>query len=113
ELIGAPNLDFDFSVLALKGRIVIVGTTAGQEGAISLRTLMGKRASLRGTVLRGRPGEGEAGAGAGVDRAVAPLLAAGRALPEIDRVFPAAEATAAFDYLVKPGKSGKVLLDFG
>ena len=40
-------------------------------------------------------------------------LAAGRALPEIDRVFPAAEAAAAFDYLVKPGKSGKVLLDFG
>ena len=42
-----------------------------------------------------------------------PLLAAGRALPEIDRVFPAKEATTAFDYLVKPGKSGKVLLDFG
>jgi NADPH:quinone reductase-like Zn-dependent oxidoreductase len=37
----------------------------------------------------------------------------GRALPEIDRVFPAAEAAEAFDYLVKPGKSGKVLLDFG
>jgi hypothetical protein len=28
-------------------------------------------------------------------------------------VFPAAEATAAFDYLLRPGKSGKVLLDFG
>ena len=113
ELVGAPNLDFDFSVLALKGRIVIVGTTAGQEGAVSLRTLMGKRASLRGTVLRARPVEEKAAAVQAFIRSVVPLLAAGRALPEIDRVFPAAEAAEAFDYLVKPGKSGKVLLDFG
>ena len=62
ELIGAPNLDFDFSALALKGRIIIVGTTAGQEGGISLRTLMGKRASLRGTMLRARPLEEKAAA---------------------------------------------------
>jgi len=113
ELIGAPNLEFDFSALALKGRIVIVGTPAGQEGAVSLRALMGKRATLRGTVLRARPVEEKAAAVQAFIRSVVPLLAAGRALPEIDRVFPAAEATAAFDYLVKPGKSGKVLLDFG
>ena len=113
ELIGAPNLDFDFSVLALKGRIIIVGTTAGQEGAVSLRTLMGKRASLRGTMLRARPLEEKAAAVQAFDRSVVPLLAAGRALPDIDRVFPADEAAAAFDYLTKPGKAGKILLDFG
>jgi NADPH:quinone reductase-like Zn-dependent oxidoreductase len=113
ELIGAPNLDFDFSALALKGRIVIVGTTAGQEGAVSLRTLMGKRASLRGTMLRARPLEEKAAAVQAFDRSVVPLLAAGRALPDIDRVFPADEAAAAFDYLTKPGKAGKILLDFG
>ena len=113
ELIGAPNLDFDFSALALKGRIIIVGTTAGQEGAISLRTLMGKRASLRGTMLRARPLEEKAAAVQAFDRSVVPLLTAGRALPDIDRVFPAAEAATAFDYLTKPGKAGKVLLDFG
>ena len=113
ELVGAPNLDLDFGVLALKGRIVIVGTPAGQEGAVSLRALMGKRATLRGTVLRARPVEEKAAAVQAFIRSVVPLLAAGRALPEIDRVFPAKEATTAFDYLVKPGKSGKVLLDFG
>ena len=46
-------------------------------------------------------------------RSVLPLLAAGRALPEIDRVYPADEAATAFDYLAKPGKTGKILLDFG
>jgi len=28
-------------------------------------------------------------------------------------VFPAAEATAAFDYLAEPGKFGRILLEFG
>ena len=106
ELIGAPNLDFDFSALALKGRIVIVGTTAGQEGGVSLRT----NAS---DMLRARPLEEKAAAVQAFARSVVPLLAAGRALPDIDRVFPAAEAAAALDYLTKPGKAGKVLLDFG
>ncbi len=45
-------------------------------------------------------------------RSVLPVLAAGRALPEIDSVFPAEQATAAFDHLAKPGKTGKVLLEF-
>jgi NADPH2:quinone reductase len=113
ELVGAQNLESDFGVLAVKGRIVVVGTPAGADAAISLRALMGKRASLHGTVLRARPLEEKAAAVRAFTRSVVPLLAAGRALPKIDRVFPAADVAAAFDYLVQPGKSGKVLLDFG
>jgi NADPH:quinone reductase-like Zn-dependent oxidoreductase len=112
ELVGAPNLDFDFGMLAPKGRIVVVGSGAGEQGVVSLRGLMGKRASLLGTVLRARPLEEKAAAVQAFAASVIPLLAVGRALPEIDRVFPAAEAAAAFDHLVKPGKTGKILLDF-
>lgn len=112
ELVGAPNLDFDFDVIAAKGRIVVVGTPSGEAAAISLGRLMGKRASLYGTVLRARPMEEKAAAVQAFVRSVVPLLAAGRAAPVIDRVFGAAEVTAAFDYLLQPGKSGKVLLEF-
>jgi len=112
ELVGAPNLEFDFSILAAQGRIVVVGTAGGEQTGISLRSLMGKRASLYGTMLRARPLEEKAAAVQAFARSVVPLLAAGRALPKIDRVFPAAEAADAFDYLVQPGKSGKVLLEF-
>jgi NADPH:quinone reductase-like Zn-dependent oxidoreductase len=45
-------------------------------------------------------------------RSVVPLLAAGRVTMAVDRVFPAAEAAAAFDYLARPGKFGKILLEF-
>jgi NADPH:quinone reductase-like Zn-dependent oxidoreductase len=112
ELIGAPNLDFDLGALTPRGRIIVVGTGAGEQAGVSLRRLMAKCASLRGTMLRARPLEEKAAAVQAFARSVVPLLAAGRALPEINRVFPAAEAAAAFDYLAKPGKTGKILLEF-
>ena len=112
ELVGAPNLGRDFAALALKGRIIVVGTDAGADAQVSLRALMGKRATLRGTVLRARPMDEKATAVQAFARSVVPLLAAGRAQPDIDRVFPAEQVTAAFDHLARPGKTGKVLLEF-
>jgi len=112
ELVGAPNVSLDFRGLAPQGRIVIVGTAGGEEAMVSLRRLMALRASVHGTVLRARSLEEKAAAVQAFVRSVVPLLAAGRALPAIDRVFPAAQAAAAFDHLARPGKSGKILLEF-
>ena len=113
ELVGAPNLDPDLQALAVKGRIVIVGTGGGAEAPLDLRKLMGRRARVLGTVLRSRPLEEKAAAVRAFTREVVPHLATGRIAPLVDRVFPAAEAAAAFDRLSEPGKLGKVLLDFG
>jgi NADPH:quinone reductase-like Zn-dependent oxidoreductase len=113
ELVGAPNLDGDLDMVALKGRIVIVGTGAGDEGTIVLRKLMGRRARLIGTALRTRPPEEKGAAVQAFAREVVPHLAAGRIVALVDQVFPAEQATAAFDRLESPGKLGKVLLDFG
>jgi NADPH2:quinone reductase len=112
ELVGAPNVDLNFGAIAMQGRIVVVGSGAGEAASVSLRRLMMKRISMYGTVLRARPLEEKAAAVQVFARTVVPLLAAGRVAPVIDRVFPAAEVTAAFDYLAQPGKSGKVLLEF-
>ena len=97
---------------AVRGRIVVVGTPGGADGDISLRALMGKCLALHGTVLRARPLEEKAAAVQAFRRSVVPLLADGKLLPRIDRVFPAADVTAAFDHLGRPGKTGKVLLAF-
>jgi NADPH2:quinone reductase len=112
ELVGAPNLDLDLQALAVKGRIVIVGTGAGADAALDLRKLMARRARVFGTVLRARPLEEKAAAVGAFAREVVPYLASGRIRPLVDRVFPAGEAAAAFDRLQEPGKLGKVLLDF-
>lgn len=112
ELVGAPNLALDLDVLAPKGRIVIVGTAAGGEGELSLRTLAAKRARLMGTALRHRSSEEKAIAVQAFAREVVPLLASGRLRPIVDRVFPLTDAAEAFDFLERPGKFGKVLLEF-
>jgi NADPH:quinone reductase-like Zn-dependent oxidoreductase len=112
ELVGAPNIPDDLARLAPKGRIVVVGTGAGDETMLPLRTLMGRRAHILGTVLRARPLEEKAATVQAFRHEVLPQLAAGRARAFVDRVFPAADAAAAFDHLERPGKFGKVLLEF-
>ena len=113
ELVGAPNLERDLDALALKGRVIVVGTGAGDTAPIALRKLMGKRARLLGTALRTRPLEEKAAAVQAFGREVVPHLGSGRVAPLVDRVFPAEEAAAAFERLAEAGKLGKVLLDFG
>jgi NADPH:quinone reductase len=111
ELVGAANLPGSLEALAVHGRIIVVGTGAGADAELSLRALMGRRASVMGTVLRARPIEEKAAAVQAFAHSVVPHLAAGRVRPVIDRVFPIAEAAAAFDHLSAPGKLGKVLLE--
>ena len=55
ELVGAPHFPRNIDTLARKGRVVIVGVGAGTDVKLSLLSLMQKRATLRGTVLRARP----------------------------------------------------------
>jgi putative PIG3 family NAD(P)H quinone oxidoreductase len=112
ELVGGPNLPADFEALAVKGRVVVVGTGAGADADLSLRALMSKRARLFGTVLRARPLEEKAAAVQAFAHEVVPQLADGRVKPIVDRIFRAADAAEAFDHLARPGKFGKVLLAF-
>jgi len=112
ELVGAPNLGRDLDALALKGRIVVVGTGGGDLAELPLRTLMGRRGRLLGTGLRVRPPEEKAAAVQAFAREVVPHLATGRLVPLVDTAFPAEDVAAAFDRLASPGKLGKVLLEF-
>jgi NADPH:quinone reductase-like Zn-dependent oxidoreductase len=112
ELVGSPNLAGDLEALATKGRIVIVGTGAGDEAPLSLRALMGRRGRILGTMLRARPLEEKTAAVQAFGHGVVPFLADGRAHGIVDRVFPAEQADEAFEYMARPGKFGKVLLAF-
>jgi NADPH2:quinone reductase len=112
ELVGAPNLAADLDALATKGRLIIVGTGAGDEAPLALRTLMSRRARIVGTVLRARPLEEKAAAVQAFGHQVVPALADGRLRGLVDRVFPIAQVEEAFAYMSEPGKFGKVLLEF-
>jgi putative PIG3 family NAD(P)H quinone oxidoreductase len=111
ELVGAPHFPGNLDSLAPKGRIVVVGVGAGHDVEVSLRLLMMKRASVRGTMLRARPLEEKAAAVRAFEREVAPGLASGRLRPIVDSVFPAERVAEAFDRLEASGKVGKVLIE--
>lgn len=112
ELVGAPNLANDLDALATWGRVVVIGTGAGAETAISLRALLARRGRILGSTLRARPLEEKARAVQAFAHHVVPLLASGRVRGIVDRIFPAEQAAEAFDHLAQPGKFGKVLLAF-
>jgi NADPH:quinone reductase len=112
ELVGAPHFPGNLEALAVRGRLIVVGVAAGHEVQLSLLRMMQKRATLKGTVLRARPIEEKGAAVRAFERELVPALAAGTIRPLVDRVFDAADASAAFDHLAAPGKTGKVLLRF-
>lgn len=112
ELVGGVHFPANFNALARHGRIVIVSVAGGNEIELPLLTLMQKRATIVGTVLRTRPLEEKAAAIRAFEREVVPGLESGRLRPVVDSVYPAGDVTAAFDRLEERGKLGKVLLDF-
>ncbi|WP_158545862.1 zinc-binding dehydrogenase [Blastococcus sp. TF02A-30] len=112
ELVGGPNLARLPSVLAPRGRIVVVGVAAGDAVELALRPFIRLRASLTGTNLRNRPPEEKALAVQAFAHEVVPLLARRRLVAHVEACFPHTEAVAAFERLASSGKRGKVLLGF-
>lgn len=112
ELVGASNLRGDLEAIALRGRIVVVSVATGSTADIDLLRLMGRRATLRGTVLRARSIDEKAAAVTRFVDEVVPMLADGRIEPVVDSVFAVDDVAAAFDRLQESGKNGKVLIRF-
>jgi NADPH2:quinone reductase len=104
---GAKYLARNVDVLALDGRLVIIGMQGGTRAELDLGNLLYKRGSLIATSLRGRPAEQKARICAGVVREVWPAVAAGAVRPIIEQVLPlerVAEAHQAMDDAAHVGK---------
>jgi NADPH:quinone reductase-like Zn-dependent oxidoreductase len=80
------------------------------KGEMDLRKLMGKRALLRGTVLRARPTEDKIRLAREFERMVVPLFERGLPHPVVDRIYPAAEASEAHRRMEANESFGKLLL---
>jgi putative PIG3 family NAD(P)H quinone oxidoreductase len=110
DLVGGPYLAANLDALAVKGRMIVVGLTAGRTAEIDLGLVLRKRLRLVGTALRSRPPEERIAAIRAFDRAGNPLLASGRIRPVIDRVFPLEEAAAAHRRMESNENFGKIVL---
>ena len=112
DLVGGPYFPESLNALAVKGRMILVGLTAGRSANFELGKALFKRATIIGTVLRGRSTEEKATAVQKFVDEVIPLLASGAVKPNVDRVFPAAEVVEAHRYLESNESFGKVILEF-
>jgi NADPH2:quinone reductase len=110
ELVGGPYLAEDVRACAQKGRIVVVGLTAGATAELNFGLVLRKRITIVGTVLRSRPLEEKIEAATMLRKHVVPWLASGAVKPLVDRVFPLAAAGDAHAYVASDASFGKVLL---
>jgi NADPH:quinone reductase len=104
EMLANVNLGGDFKMLALEGRVVVIGSRG--DVTITPRDLMSRRASVRAfTLWAAQPAEVadiHAGLFAGMEY--------GTLRPVVGKQLPLAEATRAHNEIVEPGAEGKIIL---
>jgi putative PIG3 family NAD(P)H quinone oxidoreductase len=107
---GAAYLPRNVDVLAVGGRLVVIGLQGGTRGELDLGALLVKRASVLATSLRARPAAEKAAIVAAVREHVWPAVEAGEVRPVVDRVLPLDEAAQAHRVLESSTHIGKIVL---
>lgn len=107
---GAAYLSRNVEVLAVGGRLVVIGLQGGTRGELDLGALLAKRATVHATSLRARPPAEKAEIVAAVRAHVWPAVEAGEVRPVVDRVLPLDDAAQAHRVLESSVHVGKVVL---
>lgn len=110
DLAGANYLEANLDALAAKGRLVLVGTTAGARAMLDFSAVMRKRLTIVGTVLRARSSEEKATATRLFADQVVPLLADGTIKPVVDRVYKLKDVREAHQRMEANENFGKIVL---
>jgi len=113
DIMGASYLDRNIDALASDGQLIVIGMQGGVTGELNLGKLVGKRARVIGTALRGRPVTGPNGKSAiveAVTTSVWPMIADGRVRPVIGAHIPIQQAAEAHRLLSSGRVTGKIVL---
>jgi len=113
DLAGGAYVQPSIDALALRGRLVLIGTTAGGTAAVKISTVMNRRARLIGTVLRWRPLEEKITAMRAFAAEVLPLFERGILRPVIDSQFSFERVGEAHQRLESNASFGKIVLVAG
>ena len=104
EMVAHLNLGKDLTILAPRGRLVVIGNRGRVE--IDARETMSRDADIRGMVLPNTP----AAELASIHAALVAGLENGTLRPVIGEELPLAEAARAHRAVMEPGAFGKILL---
>jgi putative PIG3 family NAD(P)H quinone oxidoreductase len=110
DVIGGDYTVRNVACLALRGRIIQVGTMAGPSKDFNVASLMGKRASIIGTVLRPRPKEEKIAVSQAFAEALLPDFDAGVLKPVIDKRFTLDQIVEAHRHMEANANIGKIVV---
>jgi len=110
DLVGAAYFEENLAALANRGRMICVGLLAGAKANLPLGTLLSKRITLIGTVLRSRAPEEKALLARRFADEVLPLFERGRLSPVVEAVLPFEQVAEAHRLLESNRTFGKVVL---
>jgi NADPH:quinone reductase len=110
DLVGGDYVPDDLRVLALRGRLIVVGTVAGSRAELNLGMLLRKRLRIIGTVLRSRPLEEKIALARDFSTSVLPLFASGRIRPVVEHVLPFSRIAEAHRLMEENRNFGKIVL---
>jgi NADPH2:quinone reductase len=110
DLVGGFYLEASVDAAAPLGRIILIGLLAGRSATLNLGTILSRRLTIRGTVLRTRAGREKAAATEAFATEVLPLLERGAVRPVVDRVFPIEQIREAHALLESNATFGKVVV---
>lgn len=113
DLVGASLFAANLAALAVRGRLMLVGTLGGAKAEMDLGTILRKRLRLTGTVLRARSAEEKSRAVRLFADQVVPLIQRGAVHPTVDSVFDISEVRAAHERMESNASFGKIVLRVG
>ncbi|HMJ07635.1 MAG TPA: NAD(P)H-quinone oxidoreductase, partial [Pyrinomonadaceae bacterium] len=111
DLVGGAYFAENVAGLASRGRLMLVGLTAGRTAEIDLGTLLYKRARVIGTMLRSRSVEEKADAVRRFETDVVPLIASSAIAANVDRIFALNDVRQAHEYMESNESFGKIVLE--
>ncbi|WP_339432547.1 MULTISPECIES: NAD(P)H-quinone oxidoreductase [unclassified Pseudomonas] len=111
DIMGASYLNANISALAMDGRVVMLGFLGGaRANDIDLLAILGKRAVVTGSLLRARTAAEKAAIADQLREHVWPVLADGRCLPMVDKVYSLTDAAKAHAHMEAGDHIGKIVL---
>jgi putative PIG3 family NAD(P)H quinone oxidoreductase len=109
--VGAKYLEPNMASLSYGGRLVIIGVISGGKAELNLASMMVRRQSIIGSVLRSRPVQEKGEIVAEFTRTVLPKFADRTIVPVIDRVFPIDRIADAHRMMKESRHFGKIVLE--
>ena len=110
DTVGAAYLPQNVGVIAARGRIVVIGLMGGIKGELPLGLLVGRRASIRGSVMRSRTADEKASLTRSFTDRMLAKLTTGDLKPIVDDVLPMSEIQAAHRRMDSNETFGKLVL---